>query len=328
MIGVGATGQAGIIKEAAYGSVGTVDTFINLIDEDVRQVQEKIVDPSLIQSRNIQKYYNGVLDVLGGFNMVVDPDNIGLLLFMALGVEASPATPGGATNTRTHIFTPAGITTDLGSFTLEIERKYETGNCGFIYESCMVDSMTLSATKGSLLTARFDIVGQQYTENQAVQSLSPSTLLPYTFHFGAITVSGAGVTYVNSFTMTYNNHLDADGGHVLDGNAFRHHCNKTLGSLTGTLECEWDTTSDALRDAYLDNTVKSLDFAFTSTEAIESGYYYTLSSSIPKIYILGDLPVLTGRDRIPFTVNFEAAYDSTNFMNFAQRDARATKWSA
>jgi len=94
------------------------------------------------------------------------------------------------------------------------------------------------------------------------------------------------------------------------------------------MELEWTSTSDVLRDAYLDNTQKQLTFIFTSTEAIETGYYYTLTADIPKVHLLGDPPVLSTRDRTPFSVNFEAVYDSTNFAKITHRDALTTKWSA
>ena len=91
---------------------------------------------------------------------------------------------------------------------------------------------------------------------------------------------------------------------------------------------EWTSDSDDIRDAYLDNTQKQLTLTITSTETIESGYYYTLTIDIPKVHILGDPPTLNARDRLAFTANFEAVYDSTNFIKITLRDARTTKWSA
>jgi len=444
-IGTGAQGQAGIIKEASFGAGGTVDTYLELINENIKSNIEKLEAPYVFGSRNINKYYHGAHDIGGPFSIVVNPDNIGLLLYMALGAEANasqvltsqaevteitceadssgslsgeyitfndptteyyawfdvagkgsadPALTGktaiivgiaenavntavasalqsavdakadfgasvasevvtitnanngsvtDATNGDTgwstapnvttqgsggtaydHVFTPAGMATDLDSFALEIERGIDCS----IYSGCTVNNFTLSASKGSLVTADFEIVGKDETDGVSKQTLSPSTKQPYTFHMGSVEIDTTPVAYVNSFTITYGNNIDTDGGFVLNASNYRAHAYKTLGTLTGTLECEWTATSDALRDAYLDNTQVRVELIITSTETIESGYYYTLSIDIPKTHIMGDPPTIGGRDRIPFSVNFEGVYDSTNFIKITHRDALSTKWSA
>ena len=322
-LGIGAAAKAGIKKETTWGTAVTVDQFLELISEDVKNNVEKIQAGFLFGSRNQYKIYNGIEDVNGSFSMVVNPDNIGLLLYMALGVEADPAQVGTST-AYDHDFTPADTSTDLGSFTLEIDRDITC--C--IYAGCTVNNMTLTAAKGSLVTADFEIVAKSELDDQTAQSLTPSTKIPYTFHFGSMAIGGSDVAYVNSFNMTYGNNLDADGGFVLNGTTNRAHAYKTVGTLTGSMELEWTGTSDALRDAYLDNTQKQLTLTITSTEEIETGYYYTLTIDIPKVHIMGDPPVISTRDRTPFTVNFEAVYDSTNFVKITHRDALTTKWSA
>jgi len=322
-LGIGAQGQAGIIKEASWGAGGTVNTYLELVSENVRSNIEMLEAPHVFGSRNIYKYYHGAHDIGGTFSMVVNPDNIGLLLYMALGVEGNPAQVA-ATTAYDHEFTPADMDTDLGSFALEIERGIDCS----IYSGCTVNNFTLSASKGSLVMADFEIVGKAETDGVSAQSLSPSTKLPYNFHMGSVEIATVAAAYVNSFTMTYSNNIDVDGGFVLNASNNRAHAYKTIGSLTGTLECEWTSTSDALRDAYLDNTQKQIELIITSTETIEAGYYYTLSIDIPKAHIMGDPPAIGGRDRIPFSVGFEAVYDSTNFLKITHRDARTTKWSA
>jgi len=449
MVTIGVQGRAGIIKEGAFGDGGVADTFIELISEGLKDTIEKIAAPYVFGSRNVHKYYDGCHDVGGPFSMVVNPDNIGLLLFMALGVEgnatqvlvataeiteitceadvagslsgkywtlnsptteyyvwydvagkgsADPAIAGKtgivvgiteddtantiATNTAAaidaeadfgagavaavvtvtnaangavtdaadgvgglgtgwtgawtvtqqgsggaaydHIFTPAGATVDLGHFAMEVDKGENVCD----YSGLTVNNMKFSATKGSLLVADFDVLGKQEIDNQAFAGISQSSKRPYIFHHGAVKIDNAPVYYVNSFDFTYGNKLDAEGGFVADGTPYRHHINKQDNLLTGSMACEWTATSDTLRDAYLDNTQKKLEFIFTSPELIEAGYYYTLSTEIPIVHILGDPPVISGRERVPFNVTFEAVYDATNFVKITHRDARNTKWSA
>ena len=321
-LGIGAQAKAAIVKEATWGTAVTVTQFIALLNEGIKNEVEKIPAGILMGSRNQYKYYKGVEDVKGPFSIVVNPDNIGLLLYMALGVEGDPAQVV-STTAYDHDFTPAGFSTDLGSFTLEIERGITCAT----YAGCTVDNMTMKAAKGSLMTADFDILAKSELDDQtATAGLSPSTKIPFMFHHGSFAIDTADVAFVNSFEYTYGNQIDPEG-FVFNGSCNRAHAYKQGGILTGTMEMEWTSDSDDLRDAYLDNTQKQLTLTMTSTETIESGYYYTLTVDIPKVHILGDPPVISTRDRTPFTANFEAVYDSTAFVKISLRDARSTKWS-
>jgi len=323
-IGIGAASQLAIGKETAWGTAVTPTLFIEFLEESMKNEVEHIEAGFIMGSRNNYKYYKGSEDVKGSFSMVVNPDNIGLLLYTALGVEGD-ATEVELTTAYDHDFTPAGTGTDLGSVTIEVDRDITCCT----YAGATVDNFGLTAAKGSLVTANFDIIAQSETDDEtATAGLSPSSLLPYMFHHGTVEVDAGAVAYVNSFNFTYGNGLDADGGFILNGSRNRAHAYKQGGILTGSMELEWTSDSDVLRDAYLDNTQKQLTLVLTSTEIIEAGYYYTLTVDIPKVHIMGDPPVISTRDRTPFTVNFEAVYDSTNFVKITARDARTTKWSA
>jgi hypothetical protein len=223
-----------------------------------------------------------------------------------------------------HVFTPAAVGVDLGSFALEIERG---GTC-CLYNGCVVNEIKFAATRENPLQCTLGLFAQLETDDQTATVLTPSTKIPYLFTHATVKLDTAAIAYVNSFELTYTNEVDADGGFVVNGTAYRAHCYKTTGLLTGSMELEWTSAADTFRDAYLDNTSMKLEFIFTSTEAIEAGYYYTMSIEIPIAKILGEPPVLSDRGRTPFTVNFEAIYDSTNYVKITHRDARSSKWSA
>jgi len=134
---------------------------------------------------------------------------------------------------------------------------------------------------------------------------------------------------VNSINLVLANALDSDGGFVMDGNNYRNHLNKQTVALTGSMELEYTSTSDTERDKYRDNTQRYLQLIFTSTEQIEAGYYYTMTWDIYAVHYLTAHPQISGRDRIPFSVDFEAVRDASNGLcTCTLRDARTTKWSA
>jgi Fe-S cluster assembly iron-binding protein IscA len=320
-------GQVGILKEASWGAgFGTSDpdTYLEVISEDIKSNIDYIEAPYVFGGVGPRTFYEGSHDVNGSFTMVVNPDNIGLLLYCTLGAEAA-ASQVGSTTAYDHVFTPAGAGTDLESFAMQIERG---GSCSE-FSGCTVNSMELSASKGSLVQAVFNIVAKDETDDQTAATLTPSTKTPFNFHHATIELDDSSVTYVNSATLTYTNNIDADS-FTMNGTKYRGHAYKMNRMVEGTLECEWDSNSDALRDAYMDaGASKKLELIFTSTETIEAGYYYTLTIEIPKIVILDAYPNISGRtDRTPLSVNFQGIYDSTNFVKVTLRDAQTTQYSA
>ena len=80
----------GIIKEAgAWGTGGVPTTFLEFLTCSVKKTVEKIQSAVNINQRYINDVYPGSEDIGGSFDIEVNPDNIGLLLFMTLGVEAA-----------------------------------------------------------------------------------------------------------------------------------------------------------------------------------------------------------------------------------------------
>ena len=321
---IGAMGKGGYKLETGYGTGGTPPTiFLPIINEDMKANPEKIASPAMFGSRNTRTYYHGRHDPKGSVTFMADPDNIPSILFAALGVEGD-AEQVGVTTAYDHAFTPAGNTVDLTSLALEVDRE---GTCCW-YTGCVVNELSINAALGSPMQATMNILAKQEADDQSATVLTPSTLLPYIFHHGKVEVNDVQVYYVTGMNLTYNNGVDEASGFTLNGTTMRNHAYKTTGLLTGSMECEWTSVSDPLRDYYLDNTDTKIEFIFISTDAIEAGYYYTLTIEIPTAKIMGDPPVLSDRGRTPFTVNFEAVYNVTNYVKFTHRDARTTKWSA
>jgi len=321
-IGSGIT--AGIVKEASFGAGGTIDTYLELIDEGMLPEIEILKSPQMFGSRFMYSYHHGSKHAGGSISMIINPDNIGLLMYATFGTEAAAAQVL-ATTAYDHEFTPANHATDLGSLHLEIDR----GETLVRYPGTVVDNWNCSIARGAYAESSFDLVAQQESDDQSTPaSLTPSTKHPYVFRHGSIEIDDGAVAYVMAANWQYQNFIDAEAGHVLDGNAYPAFLKKQNAMISGTLECVWDSNSDALRDALLDNTSKKLEVFLTSHEQIESGYYYTLTLEVPITKIVGDSPVGSTRDRIPFSVNFEGVYDSTNSVKLTLRDARTTQWSA
>jgi hypothetical protein len=322
-LGIGAYTEAAIIEEASYAAGGTYDTFLELrAEETVQKNQEKIDGDYLFGSPILLKTFNGVEAPAGVIPIVANPDNIPVLMFLSLGAEAA-ASQVGSTTAYDHDFTPAGSATDLKSFAFEIHRDLHA----FEYVGGKVNSVTFKAAKGSFVHADFDCIFQTEDDTHTwTDAVAKSTKLPYSFHMATLKIDTAAVAYVNSCEITHSWNLDVEGCHRMDGNAYIGEPWKTVENISGSLGCEWTSTSDVLRDAYLDNTAVQVTLEIVSTEEIETGYYYTLTIDIPITYFIGDPPVVSDRGRIPFTANFVGAYDSTNNIKITTRDASNSVW--
>lgn len=223
-----------------------------------------------------------------------------------------------------HVFTPAGAGVDLPSFHFEVDKHGTV--CTF--PGSVIDTMTIEFTKGAYLEIVMSLLCQKELDDQTSTDLSLSTKQPYIGDFVQMQVSGSGVTYGIGGSIQIQNFIDADASHRMDGTRFRAQPRPQNFMVSGSIDLEWSSDTDALRDAIKDNSNVDLTFVCTSEEAIEAGYYYTVTFDIPTCRLIGDLPVVSTRDRIPFTINFEGIYNATNLMAITHRDARTTKWSA
>ena len=323
-LGVGAAGFMSIGRETTFKTPATRDTVIGLVSESVQNQVEKLPAQAVLGAREINNMYLGVEDIQGPFTYEANPDNVGLLLYHALGVEAAPQQVASSL-AYDHDFTPAQNDVDLGSFTAEIDRGLGASDV-FVYAGCVINSWGITAQKGSLINIDIELLGGTETPGQTRTSLAIPTLLPYTFSMGNLAIDTVDVGYCNQFTMTLNNNLDAEGGFVLDSSRQRNHIYKQTLEVSGSLELEWTALSDAQRAAFTANTTKQLTLTIVSTEAIDTGLFYTLTIDIPKCKYTAAFPNIAGRDRVPFTVDFMAIFDATNTIKITHRDARTTKW--
>jgi len=323
VVGTGREGYIGIAKETTWGTAVEPSTFLEFVSESITKSINPIVSSANINTRFKKDIYQGSIDISGGFSIEVNPDNIGLLIGATLGSESTAQVD--TTTAYDHTFTPAGIATALPSLTIEVGRAIKQMR----YSGCMVNSMKLSAAVNSILTAEFDILGKNEDDTVSAATPSYSSKKPYVYHWGTIKIDTTTVAYVKSFEFSYSNNLFADG-YALDGNQTRAILYKQGAEITGTMDLEFTTDSYIERTAYLDNTDKALQLVFTSTETIESGYYYTITIDMPHVkYTKADANI-GGPDAIPFSVDFEAVQPSisTAAITITLRDARTTDWSA
>jgi len=321
-VGSGGKPACYALETTSYGHADTPDVALDLVNESLRENTEPLRSPAPFGSRAYKTYHKGTRSAAGDLRFIAQPDSLPKLIYGIMGVEAAASEV--VTGVSDHVFTPAVAGGDLPSFNIEIDRHGTV--C--IYPGSTIDTMTIEFTQGAYLEVVLALLCQKETDDVSSTNLSLSTKQPYIGDFVKMQVSGGDVTYGIGGSIQIQNFIDADASHRMDGTRYRAQPRPQNFMVSGSIDIEWSSDTDALRDAIKDCTDVDLTFVCTSEEVIETGYYYTVTFDIPTCRLIGDLPVISTRDRIPFTINFEGIYNVTNLMAITHRDARATKWSA
>jgi hypothetical protein len=296
---------------------------VEFTQESLKYIPGYISSDALVGAKTINRMDVTGVKVEGDFGMIVNPDNIGLLLAAVMGAEASPAAVSGSA-VYDHVFTPmsAVAASSLPKLTMVVDRIAAV----FGYVGCKLDSMELSCKPKDYLRATFGVRGYDETTGTA-QSLTPSTRLPFQFSHGAITVDAVAYSDIVSFRLRYNNNLENDL-FVMNGTTKMAEIDVQERDITCDMDVLYSTTTDATRSAKFKlGATAALVVTFTSTEAVLSGKYYTLTFSIPLGYIIAADPTVQGDGRIRQTFSVRASEStSSQALTVTARDARATKW--
>ena len=241
------------------------------------------------------------------------------------GTAPNVTTDGSGGLAYDHHFTPVAAGGDLPSLHVGIDK---TGS-QYSYPGVVINTATFEFTKGDYLYVTLETLAQKEKDDQDnLQGIALSTKLPYIGDYVSLEVGGGAVAYGISGSLTINNFLDEEGSKRWTGTRYRAEPRPQTFMVTANIEIEWEAGSDALRDAIRDNSDQHIDFVITHETAIEGDHYYTTTIHIPTAKIIGDLPVLSTRDRIPFSLVVEGIYNATNLMKITHRDGLAAKWSA
>jgi len=310
--------------EASYGNAGTFDVALDLVDESMRENTEPLRSGVVMGSRAHTTYHLGSKGASGDIKFIANPDNLPEILYAALGTEAAEAQVD-ETTAYDHDFTPEAAGGDLPSLHVGIDKH----GSQYAYPGVMINTLTLEFTKGDYLYVTLGTLAQKELDDQSsLEGLSLSTKLPYIGDYVSLEIGGVAKTYGISGSLTINNFLDEEASYRLTGDRFRSEPRPQTFMVSASIEIEWESGSDALRDAIRDNTDTQVTFVITHETAIEAGYYYTLTIDIPTAKIIGELPVVSTRDRIPFPLTIEGVYNATNLVKVTHRDAKDAKWSA
>ncbi|RKZ08510.1 hypothetical protein DRQ25_08935 [Candidatus Fermentibacteria bacterium] len=319
-------------QETTWGTSVAGVTALEFTSENFKHVPSMIESGALVGAVTTHGITSGNIKTEGDFTIEVNPDNIGLLLGLTLGVEAAPAEVPTDTDVYDHAFTACSGSTALPFFTALVDRKADV----FTYTSNKIDSMVLESTPDGYLMGTFTTKGQKEEIGDSLEVLTYSTKRPFVFKdltigygAGATTPSYSTLSQATSFTFTYNNALE-DDLFTADGTAYQQEIDRQKREMTADVEVLYDATTNTLReDYYKVGDPIALKAEFVSTDVIETGYYYTLTIEMVQAYVTVADPVIGGPDRLRQTITVKAIDNAVDEpITITLRDAQATAYLA
>lgn len=257
--------------ESEYASAATPTKQLEMLNESLGEVHNNVVSDALVGAVTSSSFTIVGKKVEGDLSMEVHPDNIGLLMYAALGVEAEPDDTVEAGTVYQHAFTPVSGGDNLPSLTAVVDKKSDV----FVYKGLKIDSITLESDPTSLLTSSISFIGNEEEAGGSLESLSKSAFLPYNFNSMALYVGDAGseadtlVEYATSFSFNYSNNLENDL-FTANGKLTMAEIDYQRREITIDFEALYNSESNTFReDFYKTGDELSIKVEFTSAEDVD-----------------------------------------------------------
>jgi len=126
-----------------------------------------------------------------------------------------------------------------------------------------------------------------------------------------LTLGGSAVAAVKKFSVKPTNPSKTDRFYLGSSGVKAEQVDNAYRTVTGTLECEF-TSLSALYAAYAADTGLAFQFKVIGDYIASTSTPYSVQIDMPKIFLDGDTPNVTGPDILTQTVPFVALYDGTN----------------
>ncbi len=297
-----------------YGDAQTVTRFLEHQSESIEAQVERIESRALRAGRRFLRADRFVPNRKGAAGAVpfeVMSKGFGLLFKHALGGVAI-STPGGGTNTRDHLHTPADLWNK--SMTVQVNRPDRTAtDRPFTYVGGKIVSWSLENSVDGLLvfTPTFDFRDEDTAVALATASY-PSAQELLSFVGGQVTIDSANFD-VTSFSVQMGQGLKTDRHHLRNSTLKKEPIHNQDGEATGSLEMEFESlyVQNKFKSATASGAIAAIT-ALWEGSIIESAFRFGVLVTIQNARIDGTTPTAQGPDVITQTVPFTATDDGTN----------------
>jgi len=324
IIGKGTSLQMG--EESSYGQGGTLTHELNFLSESLKYIPEKKSEDTLVAGITKPGYDIMGYRVEGDFSLLLKPRNIGLLLAMTFGVEASPTLKAETTGVYKHSFSPIlpGISNSLLSFFMVVDRHVSVKK----YTGLKAESMRLEAKSQDYLRGTWTVKGKQEDTGTKNTGLSIPDLKAFKFKGGTLKYdSGTAFGKVSGVTLNYSNKLD-EPDYTLESGDYPDEPEYGEREITLELDCWYNSVTEAMRASnYIGNTPFDLALTFVSPSLIEPDEPYTLEILIPQFLFTEAHPNIQGEGKIRMNITGTALDNDGDPMEINLYDDLDTKYT-
>ncbi len=295
--------------ESAYGTAVTPTAQINHTSESLKlevssKSEETLIGGKTYVSKDIMGW-----SVTGDVSSYARPEEIGYILGLTMGTEAEAALVDGSSGAYEHVFTLIGSSESdaLPSATIVIDRKAAVK----AFTGIKADSLSLDITAGDYLKATVGLKGKT-EEAGTLQSLSRSTLKALKFVSGSASINGSSVAYITGAKIDISNSLD-DGGQTLGSGLYNAEYSHADRDIKVNLDVNYNSAVETLRENYFkEGDTIAVVLNFESSETIETGYPYSMTVTMPLVFINDLNPVISDKGTITASIDGTALEDDSN----------------
>lgn len=191
------TSQAGLKTETTWGTGVTVDKFLPMLSEGVKNQIDRMKVNAALGGRLVQaKWRPGKQKIDGPVTMYLPNVTLATILRHMFGTIATTGA-----GPYTHTASPGSLVNQ--SFTMQLGRTDDAGTVQpFTYAGGKIGGWELSATAGELAQLRLDTSFQSETTGTALATASYAAgWQPFSFIEGSVTIAGTASTKIRSFRL-------------------------------------------------------------------------------------------------------------------------------
>lgn len=299
----------GVAIEPSMGDVQTINEYIDVVSESIAGEQNIIYIETAGLGRSIRQAVPGPWGESGSFDMICGPENMEYILQAALGKSHYDVN---AATYYKHIWTPAS---EVPSLTMIISPDVKSQARRLTMTG--ISSMAFEAVAREVLTATVDVVAK--TETLVAEGTPTfSTLRPFVFYDGVLSIDDGEIARCEAWRGTYENTI-ADDAYVL-GSRFLPTLILGPCNFTGDMDIQfldWSWYKRYLGGGTSPTTTiqsAALKLTFTGDATGGSGEWsnYKLEIDIPKVYLNTSTASFDRRERIVQSADWQAVYDTTS----------------
>lgn len=323
--GQGASLQLG--QETSWGVKVAPTTAINFTSESFKPQIDRTEEDSLIgnataSSMDIQKRSTVI-----GWEQLAKPENIGLVLAMALGVEAAPVEDTEKDDVFSHKFTllKPGLTSSLPKFTAYVDRHVAVK----AYTGCKIGSLGISCSAGDYMRISVSGIGKDEVSGAIDSSLIVPALKAFRFAGGKVKFDDVENGEITSIECNIENSLD-DGEQTTGSGYYGTESEPQKRAVTLSCNAFYSSESETVRNTYYKTESEAaIELSFISPSEIVSGVNYEIKIEMPHVVITEADPNVSGTDKIRLTIGGTAVQSGTDEpITITLIDSKSTKYSA